>query len=171
MGQFVVPQIAGSCIATSVSFDKCVDNGAKCIEIVVGVQDTDVMIWEGDTSDPTRKPPEMYTLIENFCLGLRRLEIFGRARTMRRGWVTALSEGEEERIEEGMTVDGDRTDSQEGAKRWNREVWEARVKELSNGGKAVVPMTPGTCQRYSHERSGSLDLLDLVCRFFIQLQR
>ncbi|KAJ2974968.1 hypothetical protein NUW54_g11806 [Trametes sanguinea] len=47
--------------------------------------DTDVLIWEGDQSDPTLKPSEMYTLIENFCLGLRRLEIFGRARTARRG--------------------------------------------------------------------------------------
>ena len=45
--------------------------------------DTDVLIWEGDASDPTLKPPEMYTLLENFCLGLRRLEIFGRARTVR----------------------------------------------------------------------------------------
>ncbi|PCH43013.1 MT-A70-domain-containing protein [Wolfiporia cocos MD-104 SS10] len=104
--------------------------------------DTDVMIWEGDASDPTLKPPEMYTLIENFCLGLRRLEIFGRARTLRRGWVTALAEGEEERIEEGMAVDADGPTAQESATVWNRELWESRIKELSNGGKAVVPMTP-----------------------------
>ncbi|KIP10153.1 hypothetical protein PHLGIDRAFT_39604, partial [Phlebiopsis gigantea 11061_1 CR5-6] len=57
--------------------------------------DTDVIIWEGDSSDPTLKPPEMYTLIENFCLGLRRLELFSRARTLRRGWVSALQDGEE----------------------------------------------------------------------------
>ena len=95
--------------------------------------DTDVLIWEGDASDPTLKPPEMYTLIENFCLGLRRLEIFGRARTARRGWVTALAEGEEERIEEGMTLgadDGSGEELQEGAMRFNRERWEAKVKEL-----------------------------------------
>ncbi|KIM81933.1 hypothetical protein PILCRDRAFT_29225, partial [Piloderma croceum F 1598] len=54
--------------------------------------DTDVIIWEGDPTDPTRKPPEMYTLIENFCLGTRRLEIFGKARSsLRRGWVCVLS--------------------------------------------------------------------------------
>ncbi|OBZ74788.1 N6-adenosine-methyltransferase subunit METTL14, partial [Grifola frondosa] len=101
--------------------------------------DTDVMIWEGDPSDPTLKPPEMYTLIENFCLGFRRLEIFGRARTVRRGWVSALAEGEEERIEEGMMLgDGD---EQDGIMKWNRERWEAQVKELSGGGKTVVPMT------------------------------
>ncbi|TFY62325.1 hypothetical protein EVJ58_g3938 [Rhodofomes roseus] len=105
--------------------------------------DTDVMIWEGDASDPTLKPPEMYTLIENFCLGLRRLEIFGRARTLRRGWVTALAEGEEERIEHGMSIDADdQNEGQENATPWDREVWENKVKALSNSGKAVVPMTP-----------------------------
>ncbi|KZT66741.1 MT-A70-domain-containing protein [Daedalea quercina L-15889] len=105
--------------------------------------DTDVMIWEGDASDPTLKPPEMYTLIENFCLGLRRLEIFGRARTLRRGWVSALAEGEEDRIEDGMCIDADsNNDVQDNATPWNREVWENKVKELSSGGKVVVPMTP-----------------------------
>ncbi|OCH88940.1 MT-A70-domain-containing protein [Obba rivulosa] len=104
--------------------------------------DTDVMIWEGHPSDPTLKPPEMYTLIENFCLGLRRLEIFGRAQTARRGWVTALAEGEEDRIEEGMVLDdADGADPHQGAMKWDREAWEARIKELANGGKAVVPMT------------------------------
>ena len=102
------------------------------------------MIWEGDASDPTLKPPEMYTLIENFCLGLRRLEIFGRARTLRRGWVTALAEGEEERIEDGMCIDADENnEGEDNAAPWDREAWENKVKELSNGGKAVVPMTPG----------------------------
>ncbi|KAF8331940.1 MT-A70-domain-containing protein [Cantharellus anzutake] len=70
--------------------------------------DTDVMIWEGDPTDPTRKPPETYTLIENFCLGLRRLELFGKltpttssptksregrdlqSHSFRPGWVTVL---------------------------------------------------------------------------------
>ena len=101
-----------------------------------------MLIWEGDASDPTLKPPEMYTLIENFCLGLRRLEVFGRARTARRGWVTALAEGEEERIEEGMAL-GDDDDPQDGAMRWDRERWEARVKELVEGPRLVVPPTAG----------------------------
>ncbi|KAI0668886.1 MT-A70-domain-containing protein [Trametes maxima] len=101
--------------------------------------DTDVLIWEGDAADPTLKPPEMYTLIENFCLGLRRLELFGRARTARRGWVTVLAEGEEERIEEGMSLDDLGTD---GAMRWNKDRWDARLKELASGGKPVVPVTP-----------------------------
>ena len=33
-----------------------------------------------------QKPDELYTIIENFCLGQRRLEIFGNQ--PRRGWVT-----------------------------------------------------------------------------------
>ncbi|KIY43718.1 MT-A70-domain-containing protein [Fistulina hepatica ATCC 64428] len=57
--------------------------------------DTDVIIWEGDPADPTRKPPEMYTLIENFCLGLRRLELFGRPSSLQRGWVTVMAPGQD----------------------------------------------------------------------------
>jgi hypothetical protein len=94
--------------------------------------DTDVIIWEGDSADPTRKPPEMYTLIENFCLGTRRLEVFGKARTsFRRGWVTVLMEGQE------VTRDME-------SLKWEKESWEASVKELATGagGKYVVPMTP-----------------------------
>lgn len=34
-------------------------------------------------------PPYLYTLIENFCLGTRRLELFGSPLATRRGWVTA----------------------------------------------------------------------------------
>ncbi|KAI0632844.1 MT-A70-domain-containing protein [Trametes polyzona] len=112
--------------------------------------DTDVLIWEGDPSDPTRKPPEMYTLIENFCLGLRRLELFGRARTARRGWVTVLQDGEEDALaladpsspadDTTGAGDGERQDG--GAVRWDRERWEARIKELAGGGKLVVPVTP-----------------------------
>ncbi|PWN50633.1 MT-A70-domain-containing protein [Violaceomyces palustris] len=50
--------------------------------------DTDVILWEGEQADPTKKPPEMHRLIENFCLGTRRLELFGRNRNLRRGWLT-----------------------------------------------------------------------------------
>ncbi|KAJ7223082.1 MT-A70-domain-containing protein [Mycena pura] len=104
--------------------------------------DTDVIFWEGDPTDPTRKPPEMYTLIENFCLGTRRLEIFGRApSSLRRGWVTALSSGQETRLlaEGGGTV---YTDDGAVAGRWNHTSWDADIQTLANGGKFVVPMTP-----------------------------
>ncbi|EKM61498.1 uncharacterized protein PHACADRAFT_82400 [Phanerochaete carnosa HHB-10118-sp] len=106
--------------------------------------DTDVLIWEGDVSDPTLKPPEMYTLIENFCLGLRRLEIFGRARTLRPGWVSALAEGEEARVQDALGDDA-RMEDEDTPVKWDRESWEAGMKELVTkaGGKFVVPMTSG----------------------------
>ncbi|KAF8642947.1 hypothetical protein AX16_009334 [Volvariella volvacea WC 439] len=109
--------------------------------------DTDVIIWEGDPSDPTRKPPEMYTLIENFCLGIRRLEIFGKAASsLRRGWVTALAPGQDEQLphpEQGdrpgiIHVEGDEGGN---ATRWDKETWEEGIRQLANGGKPVVPMT------------------------------
>nr|XP_019046613.1 hypothetical protein I302_05363 [Kwoniella bestiolae CBS 10118]OCF25543.1 hypothetical protein I302_05363 [Kwoniella bestiolae CBS 10118] len=52
--------------------------------------DTDVMIWEGeDEPDSPAFPPYLYTLIENFCLGTRRLELFPTSPNPRKGWVTA----------------------------------------------------------------------------------
>ncbi|MCO5590184.1 hypothetical protein L7F22_044153 [Adiantum nelumboides] len=66
--------------------------------------DTDVILWPGEAADEEEegesktgvqssidmrsKPPEMMDLIENFCLGTRRLELFGRNRNLRRGWLT-----------------------------------------------------------------------------------
>ncbi|KAJ7058143.1 MT-A70-domain-containing protein [Mycena amicta] len=101
--------------------------------------DTDVIFWEGDATDPTRKPPEMYTLIENFCLGTRRLEIFGRTpSSLRRGWVTALSPGQESRLPTEGTI---YTDEGAVAGPWNQVAWDADIKTLANGGKFVVPMT------------------------------
>jgi mRNA (2'-O-methyladenosine-N6-)-methyltransferase len=102
------------------------------------------MIWEGDPDDPTLKPPETYTLVENFCLGLRRLEIFARGKTLRRGWVSCLAVGEEERIpnmDEAMKDgEGDRCPIP-----WDKDAWEASIKELASGGKLVVPTSSGKC--------------------------
>lgn len=55
--------------------------------------DTDTILWPGVHDahglwDPTAKPPELYHLIENFCLGTRRLELFGRNTNLRPGWLT-----------------------------------------------------------------------------------
>ena len=127
--------------------------------------DTDVILWEGDPTDPTRKPPEMYTLIENFCLGLRRLELFARARSLRRGWVSVLAEGEEttvsavqaqaragdvqlplsleQQLGAGTNVLGQEL-SVDRAERWDRDKWEAALHNWMQNGRAVVPMTPGT---------------------------
>lgn len=60
--------------------------------------DTDVIVHQGGQDDAEGKdkdgtpfPPYLYTLIENFCLGARRLELFGNPHTARRGWVTATT--------------------------------------------------------------------------------
>ncbi|KAI0060117.1 MT-A70-domain-containing protein [Artomyces pyxidatus] len=112
--------------------------------------DTDVILWEGDPTDPTLKPPEMYTLIENFCLGVRRLELFGRARTVRRGWVTALADGEDERLpavqEQARGADAPTNGlgqalGVDSAVAWDRDAWETKLREWMPGGKAVVPIT------------------------------
>lgn len=100
------------------------------------------MIWEGDTDDPTLKPPEMYTLVENFCLGLRRLELFARGKTLRRGWVSVLAEGEGERVQDVVEDDGEGIAQ---PRVWDKDVWERELKELAkgSGGRMVVPMTSG----------------------------
>jgi len=71
--------------------------------------DTDVILWEGEGEDvdvgdgngylkgegridSRSKPPELYNIAENFCLGTRRLEVFGRNRNLRRGWLTIGSD-------------------------------------------------------------------------------
>lgn len=39
--------------------------------------DTDVIIAEEPAYGSTEKPEELYELIEHFCLGRRRIELFG----------------------------------------------------------------------------------------------
>ena len=50
--------------------------------------DTDVIISEEPPLGSTEKPVELYHIIEHFCLGRRRLELFGRDHNIRPGWVT-----------------------------------------------------------------------------------
>ncbi|KAJ3181220.1 hypothetical protein HDU87_001349 [Geranomyces variabilis] len=50
--------------------------------------DTDVIIAEELTDLSTKKPEELYHLIEGFCMGRRRLELFGNDDNIRPGWVT-----------------------------------------------------------------------------------
>jgi hypothetical protein len=40
-----------------------------------------------DETSP-RFPPQLYDIIEHFCLGTRRLELFGSKSKARKGWVT-----------------------------------------------------------------------------------
>merc|ERR1719263_1149860 len=48
--------------------------------------DTDVII--ADELEGVQKPEELYHIIEHFCLGRRRLELFGTDLNLRRGWLT-----------------------------------------------------------------------------------
>ncbi|CAG8469862.1 16094_t:CDS:2 [Acaulospora morrowiae] len=50
--------------------------------------DTDVIISEEPLFGSTRKPEELYHIIEHFCLGRRRLELFGEDHNIRPGWFT-----------------------------------------------------------------------------------
>lgn len=47
----------------------------------------DRLIGLADETSP-RFPPQLYEIIENFCLGTRRLELFGCKSKARKGWVT-----------------------------------------------------------------------------------
>jgi mRNA m6A methyltransferase non-catalytic subunit len=121
-----------------------------------------VILWEGDATDPTRKPPEIYTLVENFCLGLRRLELFARARSLRRGWVSVLADGEETHVQAVQSLraaDAQLSPEQlldstttnvlgqelgvDRAERWDQDKWESAMRAWLQNGRAVVPMTPG----------------------------
>ncbi|CAB4400935.1 unnamed protein product [Rhizophagus irregularis] len=50
--------------------------------------DTDVIISEEPHYGSTAKPEELYHIIEHFCLGRRRLELFGEDHNIRPGWLT-----------------------------------------------------------------------------------
>ncbi|CAG8585971.1 2466_t:CDS:2 [Diversispora eburnea] len=54
--------------------------------------DTDVIISEEPSFGSTRKPEELYHIIEHFCLGRRRLELFGEDHNIRPGWLTIGNE-------------------------------------------------------------------------------
>ncbi len=50
--------------------------------------DTDVIIAEEPKNGSKQKPEELFNIVENFCMGRRRLEIFGSDDSMRPGWLT-----------------------------------------------------------------------------------
>lgn len=50
--------------------------------------DIDLIIEEESEYSSKDKPVEIFHIIEHFCLGKRRLHIFGRDSTIRPGWVT-----------------------------------------------------------------------------------
>jgi len=50
--------------------------------------DTDVIVDEEPPFGATDKPKEIYQIIERFCLGRKRLELFGGPNCIRSGWLT-----------------------------------------------------------------------------------
>ena len=103
-----------------------------------------------EATDPLVKPPELYTIIENFCLGSRRLELFGSARNCRRGWLTIgtdVAPPPSVKLEDATeTLDAEA----EAAAEWLRprpyvkEVYDAFFDTSSDGqGIVAVPNTPG----------------------------
>ncbi len=54
--------------------------------------DIDLIITEEPEWGDPNKPIELYHIIEHFCLGRRRLHLFARESTIRRGWLSIGSE-------------------------------------------------------------------------------
>lgn len=54
--------------------------------------DTDMIITEMEPEGSTKKPEEIYSIIEHFCLGRKRIELFARPHNIRSGWVSIGSE-------------------------------------------------------------------------------
>jgi N6-adenosine-specific RNA methylase IME4 len=50
--------------------------------------DTDVIVSEEPPHGSTEKPQELYRIIERFCLGRKRIELFGEDHNRRPGWLT-----------------------------------------------------------------------------------
>lgn len=50
--------------------------------------DTDVIVAEEPPDNNTEKPHELYRIIERFCLGRKRIELFGEDHNTRSGWLT-----------------------------------------------------------------------------------
>uniref|UniRef100_A0A0A9FNL8 Uncharacterized protein n=1 Tax=Arundo donax TaxID=35708 RepID=A0A0A9FNL8_ARUDO len=54
--------------------------------------DTDIIIAEEPTDGSSKKPEDMYRIIEHFALGRRRLELFGEDHNIRPGWLTLVKD-------------------------------------------------------------------------------
>ncbi|KAK0549426.1 methyltransferase [Tilletia horrida] len=57
---------------------------------------TDVIVSE--VRDTSRKPDELYGIIEKLCPGGRKVELFGRKQNVRRGWLTLGNQLKDDRV-------------------------------------------------------------------------
>lgn len=104
--------------------------------------DTDVIVYEPDLDDlddpdvNPAYPPQIHTIIENFCLGARRLELFAPRSQARRGWVTV---GPDEMEPDGDGAGGaDDVQAFDSARYGNYQ--ESNKDEM---GRYVLPLTQG----------------------------
>jgi N6-adenosine-specific RNA methylase IME4 len=93
--------------------------------------DTDVIVAEPDPSDPARKPEELYALVENFCLGTRRLHLFAPPSFARPGWLAV-----------GPDVQVDKA-----ARAYDKAAYDAHFDTAADAKANVVPNTPGASKR------------------------
>ena len=74
--------------------------------------DIDLIITEEPEYGRPDKPEEIFHIIEHFCLGKRRLYLFGRDSTIRPGWLTIgtdLSESNFDKVKFKECIDNDTT--------------------------------------------------------------
>lgn len=89
------------------------------------------------SADPDLKPPELQSSIENFCLGTRRLHLYGSPHSLRRGWLTLSAPSSKptfspESVVHPVEREGTASEQRErwGAPReWTRDEWEARWRK------------------------------------------
>jgi len=105
--------------------------------------DTDVIITESAPYGSTMKPKEIYDIIERFCMGRKRLELFGRRHNLRPGWVTV---GNDEGIPRNSNYDSLYYNALFTPPNGARYV--ATSKEIEN-------LRPKSPQRNSHKNNGN----------------
>mmetsp|Transcript_20838 Transcript_20838/g.65932 ORF Transcript_20838/g.65932 Transcript_20838/m.65932 type:complete len:562 (+) Transcript_20838:102-1787(+) len=89
--------------------------------------DCDVIVSE--VRETSRKPDEIYNLIERMFPNCQKLELFGRPHNVHENWITC-----------GNQLDGVRLCNEEIVRRYNREFPDAKVEPWRREKEAVVPV-------------------------------
>lgn len=111
-------------------------------------------------SDPLLKPPELQALVENFCLGTRRLHLYGSPHSLRRGWLTVGADFDAEKELVVKPVAGEEDNSDWKPRLYEREAFE-RVWSGS-GKRATVGEREGEALREGDEHEQVASLLPFV---------
>jgi hypothetical protein len=102
------------------------------------------------------KPPELQTLIENFCLGTRRLHLYAPPTSLRRGWLSVSAKEFSELRTPVRRVEGE--DKEWDAVEYDKDEYLARktaTKDTEGRVAILLPFTAGSS-------SPSLHLLPLT---------